>query len=366
MCKRLTVLAIAVLVLSFASVAAASVRGGDRATRTATRKDVSLNVVVATPNAQFGVVFVAQALGLFAKNGLTVNLNPSGLAGTTALITSGQADIAFFTASAALTTAKQGIPTSIVYGAANNEIPMLIGAPGITKLGQVQALNGNCQLAGLAAGTEYYELQLIARDRLNLGCGIATFGVSYAAIISSVASGRFQIGAVTPTFGYPAVTAKQVTALVDPLHPTPAIKKIFHPNAYPALVAYGLPQNLSQKRPAVSAFIKSLYQAGAYIGSHTAEQLAQLSVAKLGSVFPGSTVEQMTLAWQTAKNVIPTGPRRGYISPHLWKEMLKNLTGWGLSDFRANDPVFTYAARSGMNYWNAAIPHPKPSKQKGK
>lgn len=362
MLKRLSVLVVAVIALSTAGVAAASVRGG---AHDSTRKDMTLNVVVATPNTQFGVVFVAQALGLFAKNGLTVNLNPTGLAGTTALLTSGQDDIAFFTASAALLTAKQGIPTSVIYGAANNEIPMLVGPPGTTKIGQVQALNGKCNMAGLGAGTEYYELQLIARDRLNLHCGISTFGVSYAAIIAAVASGRFQIGAVTPTFGYPAVAAGQVTALVDPLHPTKTIKKVFHPNAYPALLAYGLSQNLSQKKQAVVAFVKSLYQAGSYIGSHTAGQLAQLSVSKLGSVFPGATVEQMTLAWQTAKNVIPTGPRRGYVSPHLWKELLKNLTGWGLSDFHPSESVYAYGARANMNYWKTAIPNPTPKKKKG-
>jgi ABC-type nitrate/sulfonate/bicarbonate transport system substrate-binding protein len=363
MLKRSSALALAAFALSLSGSAAASVRHDSGVGSVSAHKRLSLNVVVATPNAQFGVVFAAQALGLFAKNGLDVDLNPAGLAGTTALITSGQDDIAFFTAASAMLTAHQGVPTTVIYGAANNEIPMLVGPPGTTRLSQVQGLDGRCTLAGLGAGTEYYELQLIANSRLNLHCNIEQLGVSYAAIVAGVAAGRYQIGAVTPTFGYPAASAGQVTTLVDPLHPTAQDRKVFHPNAYPALVAYGLPDNLQQKRPAVVAFVKSLYQAGAYIGSHSAKQLAQLSVAKLGSVFTNQTVDQLTLAWQAAKNVIPKGPRRGYISPQLWRRMLSNLTGWGLSDFHPRDPVYTYAARSGMTYWKAAVPT-KPAKHK--
>lgn len=366
MSKRISALALVALALSVSGSAAASVRHDSGAGNLSTHQRLSLNVVVATPNAQFGVVFAAQALGLFARHGLDVDLNPSGLAGTTALITSGQADIAFFTAASAMLTAHQGVPTTVIYGAANNEIPMLVGAPETTRLSQVQKLNGKCTLAGLGAGTEYYELQLIANTRLNLHCNIEQLGVSYAAIIAGVAAGRYQIGAVTPTFGYPAASAGQVTTLVDPLHPTAADKKVFHPNAYPALVAYGLPDNLKQKRAAVVAFIKSLYQAGAYIGTHSARQLAQLSVSKLGSVFANQTVDQLTLAWQAAKNVIPSGPRRGYISPQLWRRMLSNLTGWGLSDFHPRDPVYAYASRSGMTYWKAAVPAKQPKHKKGK
>jgi len=366
MFKRVSAIALVTLSLVVASSAAAGVRHGSDSQARAAHQRLSLNVVVATPNTQFGLVFVADALGLFAKNGLDVNLNPAGLAGTTALLTSGQADIAFFTAAAAMLTAHQGVPTTVIYGAANNEIPMIVGPPSTKSLAQVQTMNGKCTLAGLGAGTEYYELQLIANTRLNLHCNIEQLGVSYAAIIAGVAAGRYDVGAVTPTFGYPAVSAGQVTALVDPLHPTASDKRIFHPNAYPALVAYGLPDNLKEKRPAVVAFVKSLYQAGAYIGSHSAQQLARLSVDKLGAVFTNQTVEQLTLAWKAAKNVIPTGPNRGYISPKLWHRMLLNLTGWGLSDFHPRDSVYAYSARSGMSYRKAAVPKPVAKKRKGK
>lgn len=308
-----------------------------------------LTLAISTGSTNYGPVWTALAANLFEENGLELEVLTGTGPGTQALLSSGQADVAMFTISFPLQVAIQGLDTSVIYTNGRNAIPPLATHSSITSIEELQDLD-ECRLASSERGTSFYAAAIHVMEYLDLDC--EHIGVSDpGALGNGLASGQYDAAVHASAVIASPVAAGEANLLIDPQQADPELVEGLNAFQYPALVTFGLTENLEDKREAVTRFIRALYQGGQIIGDESAEDIADLILTEAPELFPGQTIEPFTVAWIDSKEAVPTDDERGYIPEELWPEVLDYVHGFGLDDFDPDNPDLNYHDRVDMSYW---------------
>lgn len=171
-------------------------------------------------------------------------------------------------------------------------------------------------------------------------CKVGTVLTSFPALTADVHSGRDTGGIMTYSEAAPAAASGQVNLLNDPLHVTPATAGV-HPGSYPALVAFGLSDQVKSHKTAVAAFVKSLSEAIPLVKQMTPEQLADMTLQHDKKLFAGFAKDSLIAAWKSYKTEMPKSVA---INDTEWKQFLNQIPDYHVAGVSKNDPRLAYGA----------------------
>lgn len=301
------------------------------------------------PIADFSPAYIAQAAGLFKREGVTVKFNNNGV-GSNALplLVSGQTDLIDLPPPTAMLGAKQGVDLKVIYEIEANTGAALISSPKIPTIEALQNHPG-CRLATVQAGTLVYGLAKQFISKLGLKCDIVV-AANVNVVGSGVASGSYDAGVITFSTAYAtAAGGKTLNILIGPKE---FQSRFGHTGEYPQAVYYGLNKNLSAKKESIVRFTRAINQAMAMLHKETPDKLAALlHNDPAWSAIPEATIKQ------SLELTIPdlgVGSKPGFISDSRWQTGLQNYGQWGVPAFNAKDELNSYKSRVDMSYYNQA------------
>jgi len=324
--------------------------GGSSPQPTASQAPVEPLTLATTPIADFSPAYIAQAAGLFKREGVTVNFNNNGVgANALPLLVSGQVDLIDLPPPTAMLGAKQGVDIKVIYEVEANTGAALISSPKIPTIAALQALP-SCRLATVQAGTLVYGLAKQFISSLGLKCDIVV-AANVNVVGAGVASGSYDAGVITYSTAYAtAAGSKTLNILIGPQE---FQSRFDHTGEFPQAVYYGLATNLAAKKESIVRFIRAINLAMAMLHKETPAQLAALlHTDPAWSSIPEATIQQsMTLTIP----YLGVGSKPGFISVSAWQTGLQHYVQWGVPAFNPNDPVNSYKSRVDMSYYNQAV-----------
>lgn len=328
--------------------------GAQTSPATSHLKPVTLTLGMGSVNVSYGPFWVAQAKGLFAKNGVKINVVSYNTAAQTAeMLASGEVDVELFSPALGWELLQKGIHIQYVYYMANftSATNAIISSNSVTSVAQIKQMGTSCRFATTASASIPY-VSAIAYSRLEgLKCQIVQFP-TVPAELAAVVSGSAQLTSVPYTTALTAVDAGQARFLVDPLHMQKAVSKGLISAPYPVFVVMGQASLLHQNKTAVTRFIKAMREAANQMSKMSNAQLATMT-AKLPA-WSGTTLATLTQGWKAVRSQLSVGPKAGYISKAQWGAAQRGFTAWALTNYIPRSPLMTYKYAVNMTYWNAA------------
>jgi hypothetical protein len=328
-----------------------------RAASTSARDVPTLNLVVGAAGVPYGPIWVALANNMFAKNGVNVNvLSFTGIQTGAAELVAGQADLFASSTAVGVQLSAQGQPATAVYALSSFTAYMFawMTKSGITSLQQLQNMGTNCKVAEGLAGSGGFAYTQEFMKANGLKCSIVNVANPTAAA-QVVESGQVDAGAVFPQDGAAATAAGTGDVLVDPSKMTPAQAKAIVPDPFLAVGIVGLTSDLTAKKSAVVAFIRTLRQAQTMMLRTSPAQLAQWTVQVPGQPFGTTPVDLLTSTWAVTIPTFPTGPTAGSILPGAWAASLAGFQNeFKTPGFDSTSTAAQYANAVDMSYFNAA------------
>jgi hypothetical protein len=324
----------------------------------------TLTVVIPSSLVDFSEPLIAQAAGLFAKHNLTVKILTNAGSNTLTDVVSGQADLAQYTASAALSAAEQGKSTTVIYGTERDPSAALVTSSGITSLAQLQA-EGHCSIASNAQGSQGYAYASIYKKKLGLNnCSLMTAGLP-ALQLGGLKAGTYQAIVTTYQTGVQGVQAGG-HMLIDPTNAAD-LAKYGEPD-YLSGSLFGITSTLASERPAIVRYLQAIGDAITLFESSSDAEVATL-LKKADPDFaatPEATLEAQIQSIRPYKGAGLTGKigdrmtgtlnnQPGFIGPKAWQNAMSEYSQYGLSGFVPTAAVNSYAQRVDMSYYDEAF-----------
>lgn len=299
-------------------------------------------------------IYLADAKGLFQKEGLKVDISDGNGSNTPVLVVSGQADIGMLGTVAPLIVASKGKSTTIIYNQVGNANGGVVAAPpSVHSLEDLKSVK-NCKIATLAPGSSTYGWAQVLVTDLGLPCEVVPYSTVPVAL-GSVLAGRANamVAALQPI--ETAVTSGKLHLLVDTRKPADREKYYGSSASVPEGTLFGLTDNFKSKAPAIAAFLKAVNEA--------LQLMPTLSTNELAAIlrkYPAFASLPRSVLNQSIIDSLPyVAPNAGYISQQNWADGLKVYSKWGVKGFDASAPVNSYAQRIDMSYYDDGIGKPQ-------
>jgi hypothetical protein len=312
----------------------------------------TLNVLAQEVTSYAGVTgWVAQAEGLYKKEGLTVNFIEQ-TSTQNQLLASGKADLDPQPFPSNLVAAGSGLDVRIIYELESAGSTALVVNSKYTTQASLQA-NHSCRLATVQTGTAAYADAKIFLAKLKLNCTLV-IASSPAIIAAGVASGSYDAGVLNWANVYKFGATDPATSHIRLLLQPDQVNSLLGASAggYQEIGVEGIASNLQKKRAAVVAYITALNEAQTMVQSMTAEQIATLllKLPQWKGINYTTTVESLKLkvGWPTAAAPF------GLITEASWHKSLDAFTSWGVAGYEPTNPLYSYGKRVDMSYAEAA------------
>jgi ABC-type nitrate/sulfonate/bicarbonate transport system substrate-binding protein len=294
--------------------------------------------------------YVAVANGYFDKAGVKVSITENTGAQTSAALTGGKADLAFFSTAGPLLVAAGGKPTTVIWGVnGGGQGGNLIASK---KFPDMASLRGakSCTIGAFPAGSQGYGYAALYKERLSLKCRIAPYSDA-ASQLGALLSNRADalVGAISNFTS--ATNQGKAAVLVDTRQA--ATRQQLIGTMWPDSVIYGLSSTVSKKRKAIEAYIKGVDEARKFIQANSPETLTKLVKSHFAG-FKTLSDEQALQNIAAIKPYVGLGGD-GFVSKEVWDEGLKQMAFWGLPNYAADRPDFGYGARVDMSYYRNAL-----------
>jgi NitT/TauT family transport system substrate-binding protein len=357
---RILALALAVTVglVSFGCSSSASPSTASTSPAAASKNVGTLNVTTSGVSLSFAPFWIAAADGLFAKNGVTVNLiNDNAPLVQNALLISGQADLVIASYSSLLSLQTQGQPLVGIFNLANQDwrFATVLSSPSVKSIADLKALGSNCKVAAPAVGTSLYGYMLLFLKAHGLqNCQYVT-APTLPALTAAIASGAADAAFTQEQPALAAVATGVGNIIFDPTTVSPSVGEKILSTPFPTTGVFGLAPNLASKKPAVTAFLRALRQANVVIANETPQDLANLTV-KYSQAFGTTPAASLVVGYEIAKPETPSGADAGFISATAWETTLKNVVNSGLNTIKLDDPALAYKKAIDTSYFAAATP----------
>jgi NitT/TauT family transport system substrate-binding protein len=311
----------------------------------------SLTVAIATTQSDI-LAYIAEAEGFFEEEGVPVTIMSETQANTSALVTSGKADLAAFAVTGPLAVAAQGQKASIVYSL----IGGVSGGSMISDGGEISSVedlknHDGCKIGTFPPGTTAYGWALIYNETLELGCEIVALP-EVNAQVGALKAGRVQALVGGYSTLQPIVKEGGGAFLIDTTDPAQA-EKYGQPD--PVEGAYwGMQSDLEGKSESVSRFLAALGKAREFVSSHSAAETAEvLHSIDAYSALPTSLIEEAIVP--SFEAYLPPAGKDGFISEEAWEQELELLAQMEVPGFEsADDPKFSYENMIDMSFLKAA------------
>lgn len=322
-----------------------------------TSKPATLSV--ATPTVvpgTFSQVYLAQELGYYKDENLTVNIKTGVARSTLSLITSGQVDLAVFGATAALTLRAQGKDAKVLYnldgGGQLANVAVKANSP-IKSLNQLAGKSVGATTPTGAQGGWTNLLSSKVQKATGKGFKIDYLG-SETVLVNSLETGAIAAAVVPKSFVTPDIDSGKLRLLVDTTKSAERQKYLGLSNANDTEgCIFGINSDLTAKKNAVTRFFVALNRANTYLNTH--------SGAQVGAVLARMPVFKQAGAKTLGKEIATPHPyfnqTHGLITSSNWQASLDIFKKWGKAapPNVATDSKYSYAQAVDMSYLKAAL-----------
>jgi hypothetical protein len=313
-------------------------------------------------------IMVAYGAGLFQRDGLdTTFLQNQGTLVTTE-IASGEADVTEDGTGASLLLSAGGSPSVIINavlgGGAAAAVAVSTSQSAVESMADLSALGTNCTIVTTPVGTTAFGDTTILEAHDNIHCKIVQLASPPAA------AGELVAGDATAWIGSPIILQSTVSAgeakyIFNSATQKTLARKVLGP-PYVEGVDLVSASTIARKKPELVAFEKAIQQARVLIAKDTP---TQLYTRYLLPFFPTSEDTEATalVIIGTSKEFQCGGTVDCYISKSDWNYTLSELAQWGLPNYSATNPLFSYQTAVNSSFYKDAngVPHTaKPKKKK--
>ncbi len=281
---------------------------------------VRLAYASVAPGSDSTFLFAGQQLGFFKEQGIDLEIQISGGAvAATGFVASGAADIGLGAMEAVPGYVLKGVPLRAIYLYSYRPIFKLAFIKG-SKVQRVQDLKG-AKVGLLSAGSasalvlQYLmkEAGLSAKDAELVPLGVG------AAAVNAVKNGQADVLMYHDTF-YPILEANGIALSY---YTSPALERGFAGQAI-----YALDKTLTERKPAVEAFLRGLTKSLEYATKHPAE--ATKAFAQLHPEI-GKNLALEERAWrERVKITFPVNGQWGFMDDTPWSNLLEVLSVGGM------------------------------------
>lgn len=344
--------ALVIPLVAMTLVAACSSSGGDTAAP-GTEKNPSLVVAVTLLDPVRSSELIASTEGFFTKNNVDVDLKVLGGSTLNSLV-SGQIDVAVQSTGTAFAPVVQGKSTSIIFAEGGGGMSGSLVVPATSSARSIEDLAGKrVAISGSAGSASWGYAQAYTRYLVAKGLApLDLIPMASATATQSVASGSVDgmVGAAA-YFGGSAVK-QRVRFIVDgsTTEGQSTFAELGIPKDMVEASAYGITDNLRNKRVAVERFVKAIKEASAWIQEKDSTTIAE-SLRKFPGFEKYGDVPDIAHSVDLVKvNLAPAG---GSITPEAWQGTLKELSNWEIPGFTAEDPKWSFDNRVDMSFLDA-------------
>jgi NitT/TauT family transport system substrate-binding protein len=304
-------------------------------------EQTNFTVAIAAAIATSAPIYLADQLGYFKDEGLSVTIKPAGSL-VVPLVASGQALLGEFGATAPLIMAQDGKDTTIVL---NRQLQgsggVVVGRPGYTSITDCK------KVATLGPSGAGYGNVVRYRHVANASFQIvpvADTGTKLAAVLSGQVDCA---GGAADEFDQ-SVREGKLAYLVDTRDAAQRAKWL---GAAPYVegVTFGLSRTVSQNRNTVERFIRAKLRASQWLETHSPQEVA--AELKKSPDFAGVPQDQLTRNVANASSYLPPS---GDLTEAEWKTSLAAFGTWA-TGLNLSDPKFDYANRVDMTYYKNAV-----------
>jgi ABC-type nitrate/sulfonate/bicarbonate transport system substrate-binding protein len=337
---------VAIVVIAAGLLAACSSGGGSKGSSSDTTKVESITVAGNAPTFT-AAIYVAEENGYFAAQHVKVTVLDNQGPNVPTLVVSGKADIGIGAAAAEpILLSAKGQHVSEIYGEGGGGLSgALVVSPG-TTLDQLKSKQG-CKIGTYPQGTSAYGYAVIYQKSLPLtNC---TFSIFQSAPLQIAALTGGSVDAIigSPSNFSATVDAGKAEFLINPSKAADRSKYAPNPPAWES-ADFGIVSNLTKKRTAVQSFFAGYQQGKDWIRKNGPAAAAAIVVK-----YPAAkayTVAQLTstLTTNAPFNDIPTAT--GQITEESWNTSLKFFSSFGLPDYDASNPDYTYSKLVDMSF----------------
>jgi ABC-type nitrate/sulfonate/bicarbonate transport system substrate-binding protein len=295
----------------------------------------------------FAAAFVAKANGYFSDAGVDAKLLTNTGANTLTFLTSKRADLVMLGASAALVLPPKGVSTSIVYSFLGGGEAGNVGITADSGISDIMELSGK-RVGTQGTGNASWGWANLFSDYVESHGGKAFTIVPLAnlpSLLGTLKAGRVEAGVGAPSW----FLGSDFKLLVDNADPPPELEGLVSAETMEAGI-FGLTENLTSRREAVTRFLKGIRRADAWLKQASSKEVAETlhSLPEFASQTPEAleaTVDVERPYWS---------PTQGVISQELWERSLENYGAWGTPGVDVTDPINSYEKRVDMSYLDAA------------
>jgi ABC-type nitrate/sulfonate/bicarbonate transport system substrate-binding protein len=349
--RRLLMFVLLALLVGAACISTASAATGVAHTHRAAA-DSSLTVAVATVGPEFAPIYIAQALGYFDRDGIT--LLPGTGSNTLSLVIAGNADLMFQGAATAVVAAAQGKPVQCIWKTNHAGSASFVAV----AASQAASVKSYKDLAGMRVGTlgtsgETYGSALKLAKIAGISINLIPFA-SQPALSAALDSGNIAAAVGVKGWFLPSIESGHAKTLINP--EIPAVRKALGFERQSGGALMGLRDNLKAKRSIVIQFLSDAYNGERYVFTHSDAQVANL--LSTVSSFQGYDRSLMLAGIAYQRKFWAWDVRNLYTSSG-WSTALQEFADYyNLPGFSPTSPVFTYDNMVDMSYLSAALPKP--------
>lgn len=311
---------------------------------------------IVTPNSDPSAVanlFLAQGLGYFEDENVTIDLILGAGATGAALLASGDADLLLAPTSVGLPLIKQGQPISVIFSDVGGGLGAAVAVPSNSPASRIEDLEGKKVGANGTTGLGYGFANLLSNqieDGGGEGFELVAFNDA-ATMLNALTSGGIDAASATTGNFAPLVASGQLRLIVDTTDET--IRTELLGASYTIDTSYiGVPDVLDSQRESVVRFLSALTRANVYLQSHTPAEIAR--ILRQDTSFASLTEESIT---QSVAARFPFyTPTNGMVTEDAWDGSLDWFTKWDIPTVGAidADPDFAYDKVVDMSYLSEA------------
>jgi ABC-type nitrate/sulfonate/bicarbonate transport system substrate-binding protein len=350
----------AVVALAAASMAFAGCGGSDSDGGSSTaaagggRGEVpSLKASVGSVGANYGPFYVAEAMGLFERHGVDVDVvTYTGTPTAGAMLVSGEVDLAVTNTTTGVAAMRQQpvIDLMNLYYADQYNLAVL-GAEGVESIEDLRAKGKDCRMATGPAGTSIYGWTLQFQEAFGLECRLMEIAQA-PAIAATVASGAADAATALPPDAATMTASRQgVTYIYDPLTAPEEIGRQIVPTPVPITGVFGMKDNVAEKREAVVRALAAMREGLLLIDRMEPEEFAQ-TLAR-NRAWAGVPIESIEAGAETTMKSL-AGEQEGQITRPEWDEALAQMKLWDVSGIDPEDPNIQFDKGVDLTYLDEA------------
>jgi hypothetical protein len=296
--------------------------------------------------ASFMNVYLTHELGYDKAVGIDSKVTTAGVA-FTSLIATGQADIAMTSPSGAVSSANEGLATSVVYGTQSaTASAYVVGLPDVKD-------PESCQnMVTLPQGYSSYGITLAMKKFFKADWNLITVD-SPAAITATVLSGRADCAMAVAELFLPSIRAGKLKVLF-----TPKTRK--HIKAIPAgvrnqlsQVLWGTTSRLKKKKSLIQRYITAFDKCYREVTTKKSPQEIAALLLK-DPAFAGRQESDLALTVQAYQGGM-NWPDHGFITASAWNTTLRALRDSGFGFINPKSSKFSYKSRVDMSFYKKAL-----------